>query len=281
MMFLVSAFAKAWDGEAFADMMLQYGPEWFSVGAPIIIGIEAVLGMCLLMRFHPSRMAWIADLFLVMVSVIFAYGVLVKGIEDCGCFGVLSRLYTSKPWVTFARNIIFGIISIPAILDRDDAQNRFLNWKLVAAMSVAVIACFICGLSMRASFELPKMKAPKTQNRVETLQKLKAIYPFDRDSFYVVYLFSFSCVHCQNSFANVQQYQQFEMVDKVLGIAIEDKESQERFERIYKPEIEIKTISQNEMASITGSLPICLLIREDSIRSIEAGSVTSPGIFIK
>ena len=95
------------------------------------------------------------------------------------------------------------------------------------------------------------------------------------------YLFSFSCAHCQNSFANVQQYQQFKAADKVLGIAIEDEEAQARFERIYQPQIEIRTIPQNEMASITGQLPVCLLIRGDSIRHVETGFVTSPGIFLK
>ena len=281
LMFLVSAFAKAWDGEAFADMMLQYGPAWFSIGAPIIIAIEAVLGTALLLRVKPRRSALMADLFLLTVSAIFAYGVLAKGIQDCGCFGALSRLYTAKPWMTFVRNALFGLVSVPAILDAPDGKDKYLNSKTVAAMGVAVIACFICGLSMRASFELPKWKTVKTENRTKTMEKLQALYPFEGDSVYIVYLFSFSCAHCQNSFANVQQYQQFKAADKVLGIAIEDKEAQARFERIYQPQIEIRTIPQNEMASITGQLPVCLLIRGDSIRHVETGFVTSPGIFLK
>ena len=134
---------------------------------------------------------------------------------------------------------------------------------------------------MRASFELPKWSHAKTENRTKTMEKLQALYPFEGDSVYIVYLFSFSCAHCQNSFANVQQYQQFKAADKVLGIAIEDEEAQARFERIYQPQIEIRTIPQNEMASITGQLPVCLLIRGDSIRHVETGFVTSPGIFLK
>ena len=42
-MFLLSAFAKAWDAEAFADMLLLYGQPWFSIGAPLVICVEAVL----------------------------------------------------------------------------------------------------------------------------------------------------------------------------------------------------------------------------------------------
>jgi hypothetical protein len=113
------------------------------------------------------------------------------------------------------------------------------------------------------------------------MQKLNALYPFDADSTYIVYLFSFSCAHCQNSFANVQQYQQFALADKVLGIAIDDAEAQERFYRIYQPVIEIITIPNDEMSHITGQLPICMLIREGKIKQVESGSVTSPGIFLK
>ena len=66
-----------------------------------------------------------------------------------------------------------------------------------------------------------------------------------------------------------------------MGIAIEDERAQERFYRIYQPQIDIVTISHSDMSHITGSLPIALLIKGDSIQKAEAGSVTSPGIFIK
>ena len=107
LIFLFSAFAKAWDAEAFADMLLLYGPQWFSIGAPIIIMIEAVLGMALVMRFKTRWSAIAADCFLVVVSAIFAYGVLAKGIQDCGCFGIFSKMFTGKPWVTFVRNLLW------------------------------------------------------------------------------------------------------------------------------------------------------------------------------
>ena len=73
LVFLVSAYAKAWDAEAFADMLLQYGPQWFSIGAPIIILIEAILGMALLLRINPKWNAICADAFLIVVSIIFSY----------------------------------------------------------------------------------------------------------------------------------------------------------------------------------------------------------------
>ena len=280
LMFLFSAFAKAWDAEAFADMLLQYGPQWFSIGAPIIIIAESVLGMALVLQIKTRWSAIFADCFLVIVSAIFAYGVLAKGIQDCGCFGVFSKLFTGKPWVTFVRNAFFVAISIPAIVD-SNREVRYVYPKICLTIVVAAMACFVCGLSMRKSYKLPKISQVRSNNRSKVMEKLNEIYSFNSDSTYVVYLFSFTCPHCQNSFANVQQFQQFNVADKVIGIAVEDQEAQERFYRIYKPEIDIITIPKEQMELITNQLPIGMSIRENSIKKAEVGFITSPGLFLK
>ena len=278
--FLFSAFAKAWDAEAFADMLLQYGPQWFSIGAPIIIMAESVLGMALVLQIKTRWSAILADCFLVIVSAIFAYGVLAKGIQDCGCFGVFSKLFTGKPWVTFVRNALFVALSIPAILDSNQ-EVRYVYPKVCLTIVVAAMASFVCGLSMRKSYKLPKISQVRSNNRSKVMEKLNEIYSFNSDSTYVVYLFSFTCPHCQNSFANVQQFQQFNVADKVIGIAVEDQEAQERFYRIYKPEIDIITIPKEQMEQITNQLPIGMSIRENSIKKAEVGFITSPGLFLK
>lgn len=281
LMFLLSAFAKAWDAEVFADMLLRYGPQWFSIGAPIIIMIESVLGVALLLRVSPQRSAIYANCFLIVVSVIFAYGVLVKGIDDCGCFGAISNLFTSKPWMTFVRNALFVVISIPAFLDTT-TEKHDVGIKSLVIIFIVGLSCFICGLSMNKSYKLPRVASAKvTNNRNNMMDKLKVIYPFQPEYSYIVYLFSFTCPHCKNSFANVQQYQQFNVVDKVIGISILDQEKMERFCRIYRPEIEIATISKEEMQNITNKLPVVLFIKENTIVKTEIGRVTSPGLFIK
>ena len=279
LLFLVSAFAKAWDAESFAQMLLLYGSSKLGVVAPVIIMIEALLGTALLLRIHPRWAASAADCFLIVVSLIFAYGVLFRGIEDCGCFGALSRLYTGRPWVTFVRNAIFIAISIPALRDWTNVRQTPW-WKIGIAVIVSSMACFASGLSMRQSFELPDLNATRKANWEETMNQLNAVYPFSEDSTYLVYLFSFSCAYCQNAFANVEQYQRLHIADKVLGIAIEDAEAKGRFYRIYQPHIAIQTISNDSMAHITGSLPVAIFISGGKIQKAESGGVTSPGIFL-
>ena len=179
--------------------------------------------------------------------------------------------------MTFVRNTIFLGFSVPAILTKP-TNDKHLTPKWIAAMLVAMIACFICGLAMHKSFTLPRIGSFRMDSRAQTMQKLQAIYPFSADSTYMVYLFSFTCPHCQNSFANLQQYQQMHLADKVLGIAIENEEAQERFYRIYCPEIEIITVPNDTMAHITGNLPIGIYIVGDSILQVQSGVIISPGL---
>ena len=280
LLFLVSAFAKAWDADTFGRMLLLYGPRWFGGFAPVIIFCEVVLGMCLLLRVRPKGAAVAADIFLVTVSAVFAYGVLFKGIQSCGCFGVLERYYTSKPWMTFARNAVLIVLTLPILFAKPE-KEKHLTQKLIAMMVVASVACFICGLAMKKSFRLPRMRYEKGPSTTEMMGKIQDVYPFSADSTYVVYLFSFTCPHCMNSFANVAQYGQFGLVDKVLGIAIEDDEAQARFERIYKPDFDILTIPHDSMSHITHSLPVMLHIEGGTICDIEEGFVLSPGLFME
>ena len=280
LLFLVSAFAKAWDADAFGHMLLLYGPRWFGAFAPVIIFCEVVLGMCLLLHVRPKGAAVVADIFLLTVSAVFAYGVLFKGIQSCGCFGVLERYYTSKPWMTFARNSVFIALTLPILFAKPEKEQH-LTQKLIAMLILASVACFICGLAMKKSFRLPRMRYEKRTTPEQVMAKIQDLYPFSADSTYAVYLFSFTCPHCMNSYANVAQYRQMGLVDKVLGIAVEDTEAQARFERIYKPDFEIITIPHDSMSHITHSLPLMLHIEGGTIRDIEAGFVLSPGLFME
>ena len=279
--FLVSAFAKAWEADIFALSLLQYGPKWLGGLAPVVITCEVVLGLCLLMQIRPKWTALATDIFLIGVSAIFAYGVLTKGILSCGCFGQLDRLYTPKPWLTFVRNAVFALLTVPILL-AETKQEKHLSRKLMVMLPIVAAVCFISGLAMKRSFTLPRFaKADEDMKKTQMMAKLQDLYPFRADSTYFVYLFSFSCPYCQNSFANVQQYQQFGIVDKVLGVAVEDEELQKRFNRIYQPEIEIITIPHDSMSQITHSLPIAVLIKGDTIDDILSGIITSPGIFVE
>lgn len=281
LVFLFSAVSKAWDAEAFADMLLRFGPQWFSVWAPIIILIESALGIMFLLRIHPRSCAVVADLFLIVVSVVFAFGWLARGITDCGCFGVFSTMLDGKPYMTFVRNAILIGVSVPILYYDEDLDEPTPSKLLITLLATAMI-CFVSGLSMRRSFMLPRLSMLRTAiGEAGTVDKLKKIYPFSADSTYYVYLFSYTCPHCLNSFANVQQYEQFHVVDKVVGIAVDNPEAQMRFDSIYHPQIEIRNLPKAQMESLTGRLPVGLLLKHNTIVKTEGGFISSPGLNIE
>lgn len=277
LVFLVSAFAKAWGGNAFANLITQYGADWLSVGVPILIAIETILAIMLLLNIKAKQASLGSAFFIFGISLVYLYGVLAKGITDCGCFGVLHSL-NMRPVPTFIRNIILiGLCLLGFWWGSKQKENAW--WKIWIMIVLTACSMFICGLDMSKGFQLPQIAVLQRQTNQKIEQSaLKDILPLSSDSSYAVYLFSYTCVFCQNSFANVEQYQRIQEIDHVYGIAIDNPQGEERFRRIYQPTIPIYNIPEDTMQKLVGELPVLLLIKNGEIVHKEVGSVISPGI---
>lgn len=276
LVFLTSGFLKAWDAGSFADILIQYGAAWLGAVAPVIILVEVVLGFLLVVLSRPRWTARVGIAFLIVVTLGYAYGVLFRGITDCGCFGSWHAL-TSRPWLTFVRNGVLVALALPAALCKGESSSpRVAHW--VGVTLLAAIACFLCGLSMSESYSLPRWHSTFSPQPIsETTMAQHIALP--EESEYLVFLFSYTCPHCQNAFANVEQYQKMGL-KPIIGVATGTEEQKERFYRLYQPVIDIQTIEPEQMSSITHELPILMYIRRDTIINIEKGTVTSPGLFL-
>ncbi len=277
LIFLLSALLKAIDNAAFADLMSSYGAQWFGFGAPVIIFVELILGVLLVFNIHARWLSLAASLFILVVSSVFLYGVTQKGITDCGCFGPLTWL-NSKPWLTFLRNGILLALLIPSLIKPQ--QGASLSTSTILFMAVIGIAVmFMCGFSMHGAKCLQKQ-----QKQFEPIllseSKLSDLVSCSSDSIYMVFAFSYNCPYCQNSIGNVNQYQSMGYVDKVIGIAIEDSEAQERFDRLFDTNFTIQEVSKWTMAQLTNSLPTVYFIRHDSVINQYSGLVISPALLI-
>ena len=69
-------------------------------------------------------------------------------------------------------------------------------------------------------------------------------------------------------------------MDKVIGLAVEDTVSRERFERLFKVDFLIREISDFQMYQLTNTLPTAFLIRHDSIVSRNTGMIASPALLL-
>lgn len=273
--FMLSGLLKAFNAADFADLMSSYGATWFGYGAPIIIAVELFLGMLLIFNALPRWISALSVAFIMVVSAIFLYGLLCRGITDCGCFGPLTWLNT-RPWITFVRNALIIALLIPSLLRPQEGTP--LTIPSVLCMSLAtVVLMYMCGFSMNGAKCLQKPYA-KYEPRPLAEHPLSQLVSCDPDSTYLVFAFSYGCPFCKNSIGNVNQYTSMHAVDRVIGLAIADSVKREQFLEVFDINFGIQEIPDVEMYKITSSLPVTFYIRHDSIVNSYTGSVVTPAI---
>lgn len=276
LVFLLSAFLKATESATFADLMGQYGFEWFGYAAPLLISVELILGLLLVFNIRPREVSAITVVFILSVSAIFLYGVLDLGITNCGCFGPLTWL-NSHPWLTFTRNGVLIALLIPSLVKPQ--QSASLNvFNRTCITLIMVIGMFFCGYSFNEAKCLEKKSTFEPIPLEGT--NLAALITCHPDSSYFVFAFSYGCPFCQNSIGNVNQFEHMGVADKVIGLAIKDSVGRERFNRLFEVNFEIREISGRQMYRIASTLPTTYLIRHDTIIKKRSGMVFSPALFI-
>lgn len=277
LVFMLSGLLKATDAAAFANLMSDYGAEWFGYGAPLLIGIEILLGVVLIFNVRPRETAALTALFIFFVSAVYLYGVLALGMSDCGCFGPLTLL-NSKPWLTFTRNAVLLALLIPSVLK--PREGAPLTMPMVICMAfVLVILMFMCGWSLHGARCMTE-HLEEYQPRPVSESRLAQYISTSPDSTYLVFAFSYGCPFCQNSVGNVNQYVTLGAVDKVIGLAVENPDARERFNRLFDVDFEIREISEIQMALLTNTLPTTFRIRHDTIVEVYSGLVLSPALFM-
>ena len=275
LVFLSSGLLKAMDAAAFADLMGKYGAAWFGYGAPVFI-MEVLLGVLLIFNIRPREFSLITSGFIVILSVIYLYGISARGITNCGCFGPLTWL-NSTPWITFCRNGVLLVLLIPSCIKQQ--ENTRLTIPVVICMAiVSVIVMFMCGFSFRGAKCLQEERP--FQSIAVSDSYLSSLVTIDTDSTYFIFAFSFDCPFCMNAIGNVNQYTQMHAVDRVIGLALDEPEKEGRFYRLFEPNFEIHTISPFAMYHIAHTLPGGFLIRNDSIVRQYNGIIISPALFL-
>lgn len=272
--FLLTGLLKATDASAFADLISKYGIMWLGYVAPFIIAVEFALGLLLIFNVRPRVVALATIIFTLGVSCVFAYGYLALGITNCGCFGPM-QLLNQNPTFTFVRNAVLLCCLVPSLIgDQKEAQWTPVNIAFISIVVAAVM--FLCGFSFHGANCTQRYNYGKS--RLLSDSPLSEIVTLSPDSTYVVFAFSYMCPYCQNSIGNLKQYQELELVDRVIGICVEDTVGRERFYRLYRPTFEVVEIEPRQMLSIASSLPSIFEIRHDTIIRQYSEMVVSPAL---
>lgn len=150
--FLFSGFVKAVDplGTTYKieDYLKAFGGFFTDLlplaqtAAFVLIGVEFVLGLCLLLNVRTSLTSWLTLLFYLVMTPLTLYIALRNPVSDCGCFGDALVLTN---WQTFAKNVVLLTLSILLLVLRKFIPQTFVagaEWA-IAASGVLLVAGFM------------------------------------------------------------------------------------------------------------------------------------------
>jgi hypothetical protein len=84
-----------------------------------------------------------------------------------------------------------------------------------------------------------------------------------------------------NSIENLKQYEPFGVVDKVIGLALEDSVAEQNFRKIFQPNFIIQNYSSRELFCLTNSFPTTYFIKNGSIITKFSGELPCAYVFSK
>ncbi len=280
LIFLISGFIKATNASLFISTIEAYNIGILTVFAPLVIIIEVYLGLLFILNKHKSHIAIIGGSFFFLVTSIFLYGWLFNGVTDCGCFGKLSILDNS-PWFTLLRNIILISMCFDIYFNNKIIKTtsiKALNVKNITITCSLVLCAFMSGYTSKAL----KIKSQKQFEPIPiSNSELPNLISTSPDSTYLIFAFSYKCPHCINSISNLNHYEKSGIVNKVIALAVENKQLQNEFNDFFNPTFKIKHIEKQKLHKLTKAFPVAYFIRNDSIIDIVSGELPSAFLFKK
>lgn len=160
--FVFSGFVKAIDPlgttykiedylKAFGGFFTELMPL-AEMAAVCLIGLELVLGLCMLLNVRTKWTCWLALAFYVVMLPLTLYIALENPVSDCGCFG--DALVISN-WATFWKNVVLMALVVVLLCTRQYIPETFVWWGELVVLALAIAAA--AGIMGYSRTHLPMM----------------------------------------------------------------------------------------------------------------------------
>lgn len=143
--FVFSGFVKAIDplGTTYKieDYLKAFGGFFTELlplaeaAAVCLIGLELVLGLCMLLNVRTQWTCWLALAFYIVMLPLTLYIALANPVSDCGCFG--DALVISN-WATFWKNVVLMALVVVLLCTRKYIPDTFVWWGELVVLAVAI-----------------------------------------------------------------------------------------------------------------------------------------------
>jgi uncharacterized membrane protein YphA (DoxX/SURF4 family) len=261
-LFLVSGVMKAIDAQYFASLLVSYGLGSAGILAPVVSGIEIILGTMMLLSLDIQRASLIIALLTTLFSIIFAYAYLYKGIDDCGCFGAMIKIH---PEISLVKNIF--IISGCAWIYRftqNEAPVKIRRWKIYALTIIGCIFFYIGGLTLVKPFINKNHIKPGDNIHSSALRYYTSK---NGAGMGLIFIFSPDCPHCWNATENVKSIKNIPQFSNTIGITFPGGDLT-RYTATMTPNFEIFEYPTAELGEVINEVPLLIIYENGVVKKI-------------
>lgn len=273
--FILTGFLKALDSYGFYQLIKSYGWNNLAYIAPLISGLEIVVGIILLLRIEIRKTALFALMLTSFFTVTYAYGLVYKGIENCGCFGVYSENFS--PTVTFLKNILLAVFCF-LLYYKDDFyfSTKVNRLKLMSLYLGSALAFCLSGFTLSQPIltnDLSSLEQTKI-GQILAFEKLSDTISVER---YGLFIFNPNCSHCWNATANVKDMVDSAYLDRVIGVVAESQNNKlSSYKKLFNPNFSIIQISDTEFKQfLIGKIPHLIIVEKNTVKKILSGEIPS------
>lgn len=272
--YLFSGVVKIIDIDNFLFLIRFYKIKPLIYLAPAVPIVEIIVGLMLVFRIRLKEVVFFSVIMLLGFTLIFSYGYFFMDIDDCGCFGGVDFLKMS-PVLFFIRNGILVLLNLHIYNSLTKEKKPIKLYQLITILAVAIVFALITGI--RSDLNKYVQKTAYTRSTIDEYHNgfigkninetiLSEYINTDKDSTYIVFVFSYNCPHCMFSSIYLNKYEKNNVADKVIGISNGTRKEKKFFTNNIKPQFEINDIKAIDIHQITGFYPLSFYVKNDTIR---------------
>jgi hypothetical protein len=151
-----------------------------------------------------------------------------------------------------------------------------MKLKLVCLSVVPVLIVILAVIGVFHVREKEEYEGVKVQ---ET--PLGEFVDLSEDSTYLVFAFIPSCEYCRNSIANLNEYEKKGVVDKVIGLTLNNSTNQEYLPENYRPDFRVIGCDIPKLLEFNNRFPTSFYVKNNVILKVFRGELPNEKKFFK
>ena len=256
--FLLSVTGKYFDLDAFEKSMSMYGLPSFA--AYIILFIEMYFALSFMLLFFLKKTSIFSIVFLILMTIIYAFGHFYLEMSSCACFGIIEFLNPANFILFLIKNLALIIISFfiykyTSMIDAKILRKRFVT--VLATLTISFLAIkyneYYFDNYSRNKIGLPIKELKINMNEIKNVE----------------YLFVFSpvCSHCLEAIPKINSLNKKYPI-KLVGITTDSMEKElKKIESDLSINFKVIKINKKLFNELTKLVPVIYQIKNDTIKN--------------